>query len=51
MQLLIPKPSPLDAESDADLLLAVFAGDETERRLAADAFFRRYARNLYGFCR
>lgn len=51
MQLIIPQPSPLDAESDADLLLAIFAGNETERRLAANAFFRRYARNLYGFCR
>ena len=51
MQLIVPEPSPLDAESDADLLLAVFAGDETECRLAADAFFRRYAGKLYGFCR
>ena len=38
-------------ESDADLLLTVFAGDEAERRPAANAFFRRYVDDVYEFCR
>ena len=41
----------MDTESNADLLLTVFAGDEAERRLAANAFFRRYVDDLYEFCR
>ncbi len=51
MRLVIPEPSPLDTESDAELLLIGAAGDENERRQATNAFFRRYARQLYGFCR
>ncbi|MFQ5568250.1 MAG: RNA polymerase sigma factor [Rhodothermales bacterium] len=50
MRLVVPDPSPLDAESDADLLLFAIAGDETERRLATMAFFRRYVREVYRFC-
>ena len=50
MQLVVPDPSRLDTESDADLLLIAFAGDEAECRLAANAFFRRYVSQLYRFC-
>lgn len=51
MELVIPGPSLMDAESDADLLLNVVAGDEIERDQAAGAFFRRYGSQLYRFCK
>ena len=49
MRLVVPEPSALDAEADEDLLLAIGAGDATERELAAKAFFRRYVRPLYAY--
>lgn len=49
MRLLVPEPSALDAEADEDLLIAVGAGDATERELAATAFYRRYVRPLYAY--
>ena len=45
------EPSPLDTELDAELLLNVFAGDETECRQAANAFYRRYVNALYNYCK
>ncbi len=51
MQLVIPERSLMDAEDDAELLLIIAAGNKTERRQAANAFVRRYVRQLYGFCK
>lgn len=51
MQLVIPEPSPYDRESDEDLLLFSTESCEIERRLATNAFFRRYAPDLYRLCR
>ena len=50
MELVIPEPSSMDAESDEDLLLYIEEGNEIEHRQAANAFFRRYVSQLYGFC-
>lgn len=49
MELIIPEPSPMDEELDAELILIAAAGDDTERHQAASAFFRRYVRQLYRF--
>ena len=50
MQLIVPEPSPLDTESDTNLLLFAAEGNKNERRLATNAFFRRYVTPLYKFC-
>ena len=41
----------MDAESDEDLLLFIEEGEEMERRQAAAAFYKRYDRLLYNFCK
>ena len=51
MRFVLLESSPLDTESDADLLLFAAAGDEIECRQAANAFFSRYVNGLYSFCR
>lgn len=51
MKLIIPELPALDTEPDTELILTAAAGDEYDRRQAANVFFGRYARQLFGFCR